>query len=88
MLQQNQFVSGGIYRQPYERLAVFAYYFVDTNNYYCVLCMINFNEFEAGLTKSVPLQKTVVRPSILPVGDPKVGLISNLEADIMYLLVG
>jgi hypothetical protein len=50
--------------------------------------VINITEFEAGLTKSVPLQKPVVRPMILPVGDPKVGLLSNLEADILYLLVG
>jgi len=32
---KNQSVSGGIYSQPYESLAVFSYYFVDTNNYYC-----------------------------------------------------
>ena len=79
MLQQNQSVSGGIYRQPQERLAVFSYYFVDTNNYYCMwLILLNLKLAWRSLPVR-PSSKTVFRPSILPVGDPKVGLLSNLK---------
>ena len=45
------------YRQPYERLVVFSYHFVDTNNYYCMwLTLLNLKLAWRSLT-APPLQK-------------------------------